>query len=92
VPSETAKPYAFCGGAVRGVKFAPAPMAFTVAFLDDTAPNGTVLTEVKVPEGGTVAEFAGDGSRVAAIHFKVVDPPSEASLCLAAVEVLVKAQ
>jgi hypothetical protein len=89
VPSETAKPYSFCGGSISGVKFAPLPMALTVAFLDDTGTNGTVIKEVKVAAGGTLAELPDGGERVAAVHFKLPNPPAQGSLCVSGVEVLV---
>jgi hypothetical protein len=78
----------FCGGAVKGVSFAAMSQSVSVSFLDDVGANGTVLETVVVAAGTTSAAFQGDGSKVAAVHFKVVDPAASGELCVADVKIL----
>jgi hypothetical protein len=88
VASEQAKPYSFCGGAIKGVSFAPITQAVSVAFLDDVGANGTVLEAVSVAANGSTAAFSGDGGKVAAIHFKIANPPATGRFCVKDVSIL----
>ena len=88
VPSEQAKPIGFCGGVVKGVSFAALTQAVSVSFLDDVGTDGTVLESVTVAPGTTSAAFKGDGTAIAAVHFKIVTPAATGSLCLSDVKVL----
>lgn len=88
VPSEQAKPIGFCGGAVKGVSFSAMSQSVSVSFLDDVGTNGTVLETVVVAAGTTTAAFQGEGSKVAAVHFKVIDPTVSGELCVADVKIV----
>jgi hypothetical protein len=86
--NESSGPIGFCCGVVTGVAFAALSQAVSVAFLDFVRTDGTVLKTVTVAPGTTTASFKGDGTAVAAIHFKIVHRAETGSLCLSDVKVM----
>jgi hypothetical protein len=88
IPSETAKPISFCKGNIKGVSFAALDQSVQVAFLNAEGPNGTVIETVTVAPGTTTASLKGDGSAVAAIHFKIANPSATGQLCVSNVNIL----
>ncbi|MGC4064407.1 MAG: hypothetical protein QM784_07135 [Polyangiaceae bacterium] len=73
---------------IKGVSFAPVTQAVSVAFLDDVGANGTVLESVNVSANGTTAAFTGEGGKIAAIHFKIANPPATGRFCVKDVSIL----